>query len=204
MSRRVSGAAPREAGDSARLFVAYTPRSVRAENSVDGRDSLTGRSLQAATRRSAATLFGCRWPVLAALAALVPFVRGFSTTNVFSFATWDCSSGPGTSGSGRHCANGRAALGSQRGGGTVGRSGRAESLLPAARDHRRVLAPPVRIQLLDRGAAPPILAVGTACGCAAVLAARPPRPAAQSRHLPGRSFSAGDFPNLSWTIAAIP
>ena len=44
---------------------------------------MTGGSLQATARRRAATLFRSSWPVLAALVALLPFIRGFSTTNVF-------------------------------------------------------------------------------------------------------------------------
>src|SRR4029450_13637055 len=39
--------------------------------------------LQPTARRSAATLFRYRWPVLAALVALVPYIRGFSTTHIF-------------------------------------------------------------------------------------------------------------------------
>ncbi len=170
-----------------------------------GRDRSTGGDLQATARRSAATLFRYCWPVLAALAALVPFIRGFSTTNVFfvrdlglffwprhlwlwqtvrerDWPLWDPYAAAGQS--------------------AVADALNHFFLLPAT--IVRVLAPPVLGFNFWVAAPAAILAFGTCVWLRRRVCAPAAAAGGAIAALAGPIASTGDFPNLSWTVALIP
>ena len=166
---------------------------------------MTGGSLQAAARRRAATLFRSSWPVLVALVALLPFVRGLSTTNVFfvrdlglffwprhlwlwqtvregDWPLWD-----------RYAAAGQSAVADPL---------NHFFLLPAT--IVRVLAPPVLGFNFWVAAPAAIIAIGTCVWLRRRLSAPAAAVGAAIAALAGPIASAGVSPNLSWTIALIP
>ena len=169
------------------------------------RDSVTGGGLQPAARRIAATLRRSSWPVLAALVALIPFIRGFSTTNVFfvrdlglyfwpqhlwfwqtlrerDWPLWDPYAAAGQS--------------------AVANALNHFFLLPAT--IVRVLAPPVLGFNFWVAAPAPILAIGTCLWLRRRFCAPAAAVGGAIAALAGPIASAGVSPNLSWTIALIP
>ena len=169
-----------------------------------GRDRLTGGDLQATARRSTATLFRYGWPVLAALAALVPFIRGFSTTNVFFVRDLGLFFWPRHLWLWQTVRDGDWPLWDPYA--AAGQSAVADALnhfflLPAT--IVRVLAPPVLGFNFWVAAPAPLLAIGTCVWLRRRFCAPAAAVGGALAALAGPIASAG-APNLSWTIALIP
>ena len=157
------------------------------------------------SRHSAAALSRCAWLALATLAALVPFIGAFSTTKVFFVRDLGLYFWPRHLWLWQTLRDGDWLLWDPYAGG--GQSAVADALnqfflLPVTLV--RVLAPPV-VGFNFWVAAPfPILAAGMWLWLRRRFSPAAAAVGAAIASLAGPIVSAGDFPNLSWTIALIP
>jgi hypothetical protein len=169
------------------------------------RDSVTDGYLQRTVRAGAAAVFRHRWLALAALAALVPFVRGFSTTHVFFVRDLGLFFWPRHLWLRQTLREGDWPLWDPYV--AAGQSAVADALnhfflLPAT--IVRVLAPPVLGFNFWVAAPAPILAIGVCVWLRRRVCAPAAAVGGAIAALAGPIASAGDFPNLSWTVALIP